>query len=185
MSGGLNLESRLVSAELEFVPFRGMPSEKFSVVEFAIPNPGRQQERERATGVRERNPFAEIDVVKTLTPPLTASAETLIGADKLCIKNPRITLVVGYPFSGQYTVAVVAGSPKGFTRADLFRQIARVLAVMYEGATYGPTTPRLNTQVESPRFGTAKHRLDDLVVEEILVEKRADGQTFAWVSIGS
>jgi hypothetical protein len=174
-----------VSAELEFVPFHELPPERGAVVELAIPNPDLQKERDRAEAVRARNPFAEIDVFETLWPDLTTPAETLIDADRWCITVPRITLVVGYPFPGQYTVAVVAGSPKGFTRADLFRQIVRVHAAMYEGATYAPTTPLLNTWVESPRFGTAMHRLDDLVVEEIVVEKRADGRMFAWVSIGS
>lgn len=55
---------------------------------------------------------------------------------------------------------------------------------MYEGATFGPAKLQLNTRVDSPRFGTAWHRLDDLVVERIVVEAR-DGRSFAWISIAS
>jgi hypothetical protein len=56
---------------------------------------------------------------------------------------------------------------------------------MYEGATLGPGKLKLQTRVDSPRFGTAWHRLDELALEHVVIQKRGDGGAFAWISIGS
>ena len=39
--------------------------------------------------------------------------------------------------------------------------------------------------VESPRFGTAYHRIEDLVLEDVTLDERPDGRVLAWVFLGS
>ena len=153
------------------------------MIDLAIAVPEAPQAKALRAATLERNPFAELDI-ETLAPGFGDPPETLVGADEICVSTSRLTLVVGYPFSGQYAVTVAASTPKGFTRADLFRHLARVYSTMYEGATYTAADRGRFTKVESPRFGTAWRRLDDLVVEEVVVERRSDG-LFAWISIGS
>ena len=171
--------------ELEFVPFHEPHPSGGEVVKLAVPNPDHAEELAAYPAALERNPFALNDVVQTFSPTLTDHAEDLIGADELCIECPRLTLVVGYPFQGQYAVTIVASSARGFTRAELFQQLVRIYAAMYDRATSGPTRVKLQTRVDTPRFGTAWHRFEELVVEQIVVQARDDGGAFAWISIGS
>mgnify|MGYP003576037999 CR=1 FL=1 len=171
--------------ELEFVLLVEPYPDDGAVVELKIPNPDHAKALAAYREVLERNPFAENHVIEAFAPGLAHPAESLIGADEYCVECARLTLVVGYPFPGQYAVTVTASTPRGFTRAELFRQLVRVHSAMYEGAAFGPARTRLNTHVESPRFGTAWHRLDDLVVEGVLVQTRDDGRLFAWIALGS
>jgi hypothetical protein len=172
-----------VPEELQFVPFHASSADEGLVIELAIAVPEDPQAKAIRAATLERNPFAELDV-ETLAPGFGDPPETLVGADEICVATSQLTLVVGYPFAGQYAVTVVASTPKGFTRAELFRHLAHVYSTMYEGATYTAADRGRYTKVESPRFGTAWHRFDDLVVEEVVVERRSDG-LFAWISIGS
>ncbi|HSR96609.1 MAG TPA: hypothetical protein VLM79_06020 [Kofleriaceae bacterium] len=174
-----------MAGDLEFIPLGDADPETGDVLELAIANPDYAQELAAHRDVLQRNPFAQNAAVETLTPRLSNRGEDLIGADELCVACPRVTLVVGYPFSRQYAVTVDASSPSGFTRADLFRQLVRVYSAMYEGATFSPGKPKLQTRVDSPRFGTAWHRLDELTIEQVVLQKRSDGKAFAWISIGS
>lgn len=171
--------------ELEFVPLDEAYPDDGAVVELRIRNPDHAKELAAYREVLERNPFAEYYAIEALAPSLSHPAESLIGAAEYCVECARLTLVVGYPFPGQYAVTVTASTPKGFTRAELFRQLVRVHSAMYGGATFGPARTRLNTHVESLRFGTAWHRLEDLVVEGVLVQTRGDGSLFAWIALGS
>jgi hypothetical protein len=174
-----------MSSQLEFVPFDDPCPSDGDVVELAIPNPYHAEQGAAHRGSLERNPFALSDLVETFAPTFAHPAENLIGADELCIECPALTLVVGYPFQGQYAVTVSSSTPEGFTRAELFRQLVRVYSAMYDGATADPTKLKLQTRVESPQFGTAWHPLDDLAIEEVVLQKRDDGRTFAWISVGS
>lgn len=174
-----------MSGKLEFVPFHEPHPRGGEVVELAIPNPDYAEERAAYRATLERNPFALDYLVEAFPPTFAQRAENLIGAEELCIECPSLRLVVGYPFQGQYAVTVGASSPKGFTRAELFRQLVRVYSAMYDGATATSTKVRFQTQVDSPRFGTAWHRLDELVIEQVVLQKRDDGRAFAWISIGS
>lgn len=172
-------------SKLEFVPFHEPYPSDGQVVELAIPNPDDAEQRAAGRASLERNPFALRDLVETFPPTFAHRAENLIGAEELCIECPALTLVVGYPFQGQYAVSVSSSSPEGFTRAELFRQLVRIYSAMYDGATADPTELKLQTRVDSPRFGTAWHPLDELAIEEVVLQKRDDGRTFAWISIGS
>lgn len=174
-----------MAGDLEFIPFHDAHPGAGEVVELAIANPDFAEELAAHRDVLQRNPFAQNTAVETFSPTLSHRGEALVGADELCVACPHVTLVVGYPFSGQYAVTVEASSPGGFTRAELFRQLVRIYSAMYEGATLSPGTLKLQTRVDSPRFGTASHRLDELAVEHVVIEKRGDGGTFAWISIGS
>lgn len=174
-----------MTGDLEFIPVGDAHPTDGDVVELAIANPDHPEELAAHRDVLQRNPFAQNTVVETSPPTLSDRGEDLVGAGELCIACPRVTLVVGYPFSGQYAVTVDASSPSGFTRAQLFRQIVRIYSAMYEGATFAPGTLKLQTRVDSPRFGTAWHRLDELTVDHIVILKRSDGAAFAWISIGS
>jgi hypothetical protein len=149
-----------------------------------VANPAYAEQLAAHRRVLERNPFALDLVVEKHLPTFATKAEQLIGADERCVDCSRLTLVVGYPFQGNYAVTV-EGAPDGFTRAELFRQIVRVYAAMYEGAVVTPTRQKLQSRIDSPNFGTAWHRLEDLAVEQVLLQKRADGSVLAWVSIGS
>jgi hypothetical protein len=169
----------------DFEPLEEAPPAEGVVVDLAVPNTSQAEEVARLRAARELNPFVEADVRETLAPGLTDSPDDVVGANDLCISQPRITLVVGYPFAGQYAVTIRADSPEGFTRADLFRQIARVHSAMYDGATLSAVEHLDNTRVDSPRFGTAWHVLGDLVLEEVLLQTRGDGRVFAWIYIGS
>jgi hypothetical protein len=93
--------------------------------------------------------------------------------------------VVGYPFAGQYAVTVVASTPAGFTRAELFSELVRIYSAMYADATISSVERLHNSHIDSPQFGTAWHALKDLVLEAILLQRRANGSVFAWVHIGS
>jgi hypothetical protein len=173
---------------LDFVPFPDSNPAyvgRGGVVELAIPNREYAEQLAAYRAGLEHNPFAINTAVETLPPTFEDRAEDLIGADELCIDGPRLTLVVGYPFPAQYAVTVESGTSKGFTRADLFRQLVRVYSEMHAGATLSPGPLKLQTHVDSPRFGTAWHRLGELAIEHIVIEKRDDGRTFAWISIGS
>jgi hypothetical protein len=168
----------------EFVPFDGHPPDEGVVVDVRIPNHDYAEEMARYMAALELNPFAENDICETFTPRLTDSPEALVGADEVCVSTPEVTLIVGYPFADQYAVTITANTPSGFTRADLFRQLVRVYSAMYEGAAFSTVEHLDNTHVQSPRFGEAWHVIEDLVVEEVLVERR-ERQVFAWIHIGS
>lgn len=170
---------------LEFVPFESAEPVAGVVIELKLPNPDYEEERATYQAALEHNPFAEEDVIAELCPGFAARAEDLVDADEVCVRAPEITLVVGYPFEGNYAVKVRSSQSSGFTRAELFRQIVRVHAAMYEGATLAPSKLLFNTHVESPGFGTAYHRIDDLVVEEVVIEERAGGDLYAWIHLGS
>lgn len=68
----------------------------------------------------------------------------MLGGDQLCVACSRLT---GYPFEGQYAVAIDAPSPAGFTRAALFRQLVRIYAAMYAGSEARPRPALYNTLV--------------------------------------
>jgi hypothetical protein len=174
-----------VSGKLEFVPFHEPHPSGGEVVELAIRNLDHAEQRVTYRATLERNPFALNYLVERFSPTFEDRAENLIGAEELCIECPALTLVVGYPFQGQYAVTVGSNSPRGFTRAELFRQLVRVYSAMYDGATALPTKLTLQTDVDSPRFGAAWHRLDELAIEQVVLQKRDDGRAFAWISIGS
>lgn len=171
-------------ADPDFVPFAASPPASGEVLDLAVPNPRYAAELTAYRDVLARNPFAPNMLVETLAPTFSTRADELIGASALCVRSPQLTLVVGYPFNGQYAVTVTATSPDGFTRAELFGHLVHVYTAMYDGATLSPGPRKLQTRVDSPRFGTAWHRLDDLAVERVLIETR-DGRTLAWITIGS
>lgn len=179
------LYTPVVRQQLEFLRFDEHPPREGVVVDLRIPNPDYAEELAGYQAALEFNPFAKNDVSETLAPRLTESPDALVAADELCVPIPELTLVVGYPFAGQYAVTIEASSPDGFTRADLFRQLVRAYSAMYEGATSAPTKHLYNTHVESPRFGEAWHVIDDLVVHDVLLQLRSDGRVFAWIYIGS
>jgi hypothetical protein len=172
-----------VVEDLAFVDFDEPEPERGVVLELQMRNPDYEAELAQDREARERNPFAESFAEETCEPGLGEPAENLIGADEVCVRATRVTLVVGYPFRGQYAVEVTAADGR-FTRAELFRQIVRVHAAMYEDASFGPAALRFNTRVESPRFGTAWHRLEELVVEQVVLQER-DGRVLAWIFLGS
>lgn len=168
----------------EFVPFAGDPPDDGVVVDLCVANPDYAEEIASYRAALELNPFAENDVCETLTPRLTDSPEALVGAGEICVPAPLLTLVVGYPFAGQYAVEVAASTATGFTRAELFPMLARVYSAMYEGATFSALEHLDNTRVQSPSFGEAWHTREDLVVEEVVLETRGD-RVLAWIYIGS
>ena len=169
----------------DFIPYDQPPPEQGNDIGFSVPNPGYAEQLARYREALKLNPFIDDHVCESLEPRLTDSPERLIAADEICVATAEATLVVGYPFTGQYAATIAASTPAGFTRADLFRQIARVYAAMYEGATLAVAERVHNKCVESPRFGTAWHALEDLVVEEAVVETRSDGRVFVWIYLGS
>jgi hypothetical protein len=131
--------------------------------------------------VLERNPFAEGPPPQGHPPAFDHDPESLVGADELCVTAQRLTVVVSYPFSGQYAVVVEASTPRGFTFADVYRQLVRIYTAMYEGSISRPMEHLDNMHVESPRFGTSWHELRDLVIEDIVLTKANE----SWISIGS
>ncbi len=145
----------------EFVPFDEPRPEVGVVVELRVPNPDYSDDLARYHAALERNPFAANDVVEAFAPGFSQPGSGLIAADEICVECAQLTIVVGYPFSGQYAVTMAARTPDGFTRAELFRQLVRVYSAVYEGATFGPAKPRLNTRVDSPRFGTQRSLEND------------------------
>ena len=170
---------------LEFLDLDEPPPEEGQRLDLRVANPSYEVEMADYRAALERNPFAENDVCETSAPRLVDPPDALMAPDELCIPHRAVTFVVGYPFAGQYAVTVVASTPAGFTRAELFRQLVRVYSAMYADAALSSVPHLHNMRVESSRFGTAWHRLDDLIVEEILLQTRADGTVFAWVSLGS
>lgn len=170
---------------LEFLDLDEQPPEDGRRLDLRVANPSYEVEMAEYRAALERNPFTENDVGEWLRPSLIDSPDALIAPDELCVPQQTITFVVGYPFAGQYAVTVVASTPSGFTRAELFAQLVRVYAAMYADATISPVEHSYNMRVESPRFGTAWHVLDDLVVEEILLQTRADGSVFGWINVES
>lgn len=154
-------------------------------LDLRVPNPSYDTELEAYRAALERNPFAENDVSETFPARLADPPEALLAPDEICISHETLTLVVGYPFAGQFAVTVRASAVAGFTRAGLFRQLVRVYTAMYDGAKVSSVEHLDNKHVDSPRFGTAWHVLDELVIEEILLQPRADGGMFAWVYLGS
>lgn len=169
----------------EFLPLDEPPPDEGQELDLRVVNPSYEIDMAKHRAVLERNSFAENDVHETLSPRLVDSPDALIAPDELCIPHQTVTLVVGYPFKGQYAVTVVSSTRLGFTRAELFGQLVRVYSAMYADATISSVEHLSNRRVESPRFGTAWHILDDLYVEEIVLQTRTDGRVFAWVFIGS
>ena len=147
---------------LEFVPFDEPEPAEGVVVEFLVANPDDDRE--------------------TFAISLTDPPEKLLDADEQCTTATRLTFIVGYPFSENFAVTV--DSADGFDRGDLFRHVVRIHSAMYEGATFSEIENLDNTLVESPRFGTAYHRIQDLVLEDVLLDHRPD-QVLAWVFLGS
>lgn len=171
--------------ELEFVPIDEQFPEDGVALELDIADPDDEAELAAYREALERNPFAEDDVLDTLSPQLVDPPEQLIDADEYCIDDTQLTRVVGYPFAGQWAVTVTAATPRGVTRAELFRQIVRVYSAMYEHSTAEPLPGLYNMQVESPQFGTAWHRIEDLALDGICLQRRADGRRYGWVMISS
>ena len=171
--------------QFEFVPHDEQePSQDGVDLTFEVADPNAAEARARYTAAFERNPFAEDDVFDAFDASLTDRAEDLIDPDELCTEATSLSVIVGYPFQGNYTVPLSASSPRGFTRAELFRQIVSVYSAMYAGAEYSPARLRLNTHVESPRFGVAWHRIEDLVLEGATIVQ-SGGRTLVWIWIGS
>ncbi|HEY5926619.1 MAG TPA: hypothetical protein VIV11_33260 [Kofleriaceae bacterium] len=169
----------------DFIPFDDPAPAEGSCVDLRLPNREYAAELAAYQAALKFNPFAENNVCESYAPRLVDSPEELIGADEVCVPQGTVTLVVGYPFSGQYAVAINASASTGFTRAELFRQVARVYSAMFDGARFSSVEHLENTHVESPRFGTAWHVLDDLVIEEVLLQTREDGRVLVWIYIGS
>jgi hypothetical protein len=173
------------SVPLDFVPLDEPRPLSGDAVALRIANPDHAEEQARHRAVLERNPFATSFGAETLPPTFFDAAELLIGAAEIAVADTKLVLVVGYPFRGQYAVAVSSSSPDGFTRAELFRNLVRVYALMYDGATYGPGKLRLQTRVDSPRFGTAWHRLEELAIEHVMIQRLDNATARVWISIGS
>jgi hypothetical protein len=171
-------------SELEFVPFDDPWPTEGEHVELIVPNPNFAAELEAYRAVLERNPFAEGPPPQGQPPAFDDDPESIVGADEICVSTQRLTVVVGYPFSGQWAVVVEASTSRGFTFAGLYRELVRIYTAMYEGSTARPMEHLDNMHVESPRFGTSWHELRDLVIEGILLT-RARESTFAWIYIGS
>lgn len=176
--------AKIVVGSLEFLPFAEPHPASGDVLELAIPNPDYQDQLDAHRELLERNPFAQNMLVERFAPTFSDRGDQLLGADELCAPHSQLTFVVGYPFDGQFAVTVSAASATGFTRAELFTHLASVYSAMYEGATFSAGPRKLQTRVDSPRFGTAWHRLEELAVEHVLLEMRG-GHAFAWISIGS
>lgn len=165
-------------SKLVFEPLDATEPDGGTVIEFRKANPDYADELAKYREQLERNPFAADDLVETLTMNLTDPAEALLDADELCTKASRLTFVVGYPFAGQYAVRV--DSPGGFTRGDLFRHIVAIHVQMFEAASQADLPHLYNKKIESPRFGIAYHRMEDLYFESLVI----DGDR-AWVYLGS
>ena len=174
-----------MSNEYQFIAFHGTHPDEGEICELEIADPDYARAKAAHREVLERNPFAQSMAIETMSPSLSGRGQDLIGAHELCVASRQVTLVVGYPFSGQYAVTVHAASPRGFTRAELFTQIVAVYSAMYDNAPAGSGELKLQSRVESPRFGTAWHQLDELVIEQVLLDKHRDGRVFAWIMIGS
>jgi hypothetical protein len=173
-----------MSKPLVFTPFDDESPEEGRELDLEVRNPDYEHELEAERAVLERNPFAAPTAFESFPASLRDAPEDLLGADELCIPQPRLTIVVGYPFDGQWAVDIDASSPAGFTRADLYRSIVRVYDAMYDGARVEEMANLDNKRVESAQFGTAFHAIDDLAIEGVTL-REIDGRTIAWISIGS
>jgi hypothetical protein len=170
---------------VELVPFEDPPPDEGEPIELRVLNPSYEKELAEYRAALERNPFAETHVSEMRPARLVDTPEALVGANEICIQHQSVTLIVGYPFAGQYAATIHPSTPAGFTRADLFQQLVRIYTAMYDGATFSSVERLHNRRVDSPRYGTAWHVLDDLAIEEVLLEIRADGRVLAWIAIGS
>ena len=149
-----------------------------------MPNPDHAEQVARHAQALQYNPFATADhLCETLPPALTTRPDQLVDTDQLCVTADALDLIVSYPFPRRYSVRVVANRPGGFTRGHLFEQIVRVFHAMYDGAEVSPIPNLLNVRVESA-FGAALHALEDLVVEDVIVE-RCGRTARAWIVVGS
>ena len=117
-----------------------------------------------------------------LNDPETALA-TLTLRDEIVIPFPRATLVIDFPLTHPAHIAIHAGIPQGFTRAELVRTICEEYQHVYaaeEGtAPEEPVVEHRGDTRERTRtdgaYGIWGHALEDLVLMSARWVKQSNG----------
>ncbi len=108
--------------------------------------------------------------------------KNLIGRDEVVIQEKEITVIVDYPLSSNYKFELI--SKKGFTRAQLIKEISKCYYQLYDEEEKTATIKTVpmqqrkifNRNQTNGKYGIWGHDIGDLVLDEIHVFKNAIGK---------
>ncbi len=115
-------------------------------------------------------------------------------ANSIVVASNVLHIVVDYPVAGEWEFKVVSADPKGFTNADLARQISRVYHAMYdeeERTSIIKVVPMeqrkrlINRNKTNGKFGIWGHDIGDLVLHTVEIYQARDGKLTAVLGIDS
>lgn len=118
----------------------------------------------------------------------------LSGSDDVVIPVQRVVVHIEYPLKKPATAQLTANDPRGFTRADLARQIAAAYARIYEEEERTATTKTVpvaerktmaNRNQTDGTYRICCHDLGDLVLEGAEFYEDAAGGWHLYLSVGS
>lgn len=116
----------------------------------------------------------------------------LIGKDEIVIKQTSIKVIIDYPLTNQYEFSLTSQS--GFTRSLLLTEISKHYYKLYEEEEKTATiktipmekrTKMYNRNHTNGKYGVWGHDIADLVLAEISLYKKSNGELIAILNIES
>jgi hypothetical protein len=116
----------------------------------------------------------------------------LIGKDEVVIKQTSIEVIIDYPLTNQYEFILTSQS--GFTRSQLLTEISKHYYKLYEEEEKTATiktipmekqTKMYNRNQTNGKYGVWGHDIADLVLAEISLYKKSNGELIAILNIES
>lgn len=116
----------------------------------------------------------------------------LLHKDEVVINEPKITVIIDYPLTNEYTFDLESKS--GFTRWQLLKAISDNYYKLYAEEEKSATvktipiaerTTMYNRNRTNGKYGIWGHDIADLVLDEILVYRTPDGKTVLALIINS
>jgi hypothetical protein len=114
--------------------------------------------------------------------------------DEIVVSSNELHVVIDYPVTGEWEFKITSGGSKGFTRAELAREISRVYHALYveeERTTKIKVIPPkerkklYNRNQTDGKFGIWGHDIGDLELHTVELHKGADGKLYAILGIDS
>lgn len=111
--------------------------------------------------------------------------------DEIVVSSNELHVVIDYPVTGEWEFKITSGRSKGFTRAELAREISRVYHALFveneRTAKIGvvPRKKLFNKYQTYGKFGIWGHAIGDLVLHTVELHKGADGKLYAILGIDS
>jgi len=116
----------------------------------------------------------------------------LIGKDEIVIKQTSIEVIIDYPLTNQYEFILTSRS--GFTRSLLLTEISKHYYKLYEEEEKTATiktipmekrTKMYNRNQTNGKYGVWGHDIADLVLAEISLYKKSNGELIVILNIES